>query len=282
MMHPILAIILSLRIFTNDTLVFALQSTVTWNRSIRSSKFSRRQHKFPTYALSSSTDTVTNTEVALDDVNIDQDNDLASVSSETTILMPLEEQLSRKTITVSASIKLPFSADIAFDAFSDLPRQPSWSSWLRSVSYVDDDRLIPQYSECGILMQETKWVMGWKNLQYTWNSQVTRVERPYIIEWESTSGLKNTGTIQFLEEQKSDRNDCSHETSSSIVTNMVISLKFIAPRLVASVFRRSNKLSAFMEVRILVPTLLKFRDIMMEKDLGMDAQSIRSTLTALE
>ena len=40
---------------------------------------------------------------------------------------------------VDASIDLPFGADIAFDAFSDLPRQPSWSSWLRSVSYINND-----------------------------------------------------------------------------------------------------------------------------------------------
>ena len=36
----------------------------------------------------------------------------------------------------------PFSAKIGFDTIADLTRQPSWSSWLRSVTYItsEDDK----------------------------------------------------------------------------------------------------------------------------------------------
>ena len=50
----------------------------------------------------------------------------------------------KKKIECSASIMLPFSADVAFTAFSDLTRQPSWCKYLHSVEYIglvneDDD-----------------------------------------------------------------------------------------------------------------------------------------------
>jgi hypothetical protein len=46
-------------------------------------------------------------------------------------------------------------------------------------------------------------------------------------------------------------------------------MKFIAPRIVASIMKRSDVISTFMEDKMLMPTLINFREIVMEKDLGM-------------
>ena len=200
----------------------------------------------------------------------------------------------RNEIAVDATIDLPFGADIAFDAFSDLPRQPSWSSWLRSVSYInndgsrsrgenDDDNIIMQNEEkekrityfigdssCIDVerLRQTKWVMGWKKISFSWKSKVTFMERPKCIKWESTSGLKNMGVITF-EEQTLDG-------SADIVTRMTLKMKFIAPRIVAKALKRSDRIDAFMRNKILQPTLIKFRDILLVEDLGMEAMSVEA------
>jgi len=203
-----------------------------------------------------------------------------------------EEPSSEKELMVSACIQLPFTADLAFDAFSDLPRQPSFSTWLHSVSYIHDDDDTEQnvrYSPCGIPLRETKWVLGWKKLRYSWNSKVTRVERPYVIEWESTSGLKNRGMIRFVElddvvgrTTNDDGNTELSSSASSVVTEMRISMALVAPVLVAKLFRRSTKVSAFMKRRMLDPTLLNFRDVLMTNDLNMDAESVGTILARLD
>ena len=216
----------------------------------------------------------------------------------------------KREIKVSASIQLPFEADVAFEAFSDLPRQPSWSSWLHSVSYIDEhkrsnknDEKTDEYnvriqqeekdkrrmniievrakdgnesSTISMIEQEqqrivdvsdlrqTKWVMGWRKIRFSWKSKVTFMERPKCIQWESTSGLKNMGKITFEEQARNDNK------VDDVVTHMTLSLTFIAPRIVAGMMRRSDKIATFMKSQILRPTLRKFRDIVMIQDLGMD------------
>jgi len=197
---------------------------------------------------------------------------------------------SSREISVSASIILPFSSKIAFDAFSDLPRQPSWSSWLKSVSYLDEND--ETQSQCIVkeedgstnvrLMPQSKWVMGWKKFSFSWKSKVTYLERPYLIEFESTSGLKNMGRITFDENNKglsesstmnyendpslsllADTNEITTTATFNEKTFMTLTLTFVAPRIVASLMRRSDKIAFFMKKKILHPTLEKFRDIVM-------------------
>jgi uncharacterized membrane protein len=184
----------------------------------------------------------------------------------------------KRELAVSASITLPFSADVAFSAFADLPRQPTWSSWLHSVSYVendnennnanDNDNEIDsriEYTECGIPLQETKWIMKWKKLSFSWKSKVMNLQRPNVIEWQSTSGLPNRGKIVFTERVNGNDNEASVDTD----TDMVLTMTFTAPRIVASVFRKSDSIKALMEEKMLQPTLVSFRKIVMEEDLGM-------------
>jgi uncharacterized membrane protein len=215
------------------------------------------------------------------DNDIDSDNDNNDHDDKDT-----NSKASNTEIVVNASIDLPFAADVAFDVFSDLPRQPSWSSWLHSVSYIDDNYSKNDDNIAAIIAQEerekrktyflddksdfidveklrhTKWVMGWKKIRFSWKSKVTSMERPKCIQWESTSGLKNMGMITFEEQEDNTGN------SSVLNTKMTLTLKFITPRIVARLTKRSDKVATFMKTQILRPTLRKFRDIVIVDDLG--------------
>jgi len=279
------------------SLVLATRTAAFGLHTITTTNVRYQLYRCPLLSLSSSTDALSSSTEATNgaseittDVGVDiedllrQGNDFINESSELqSNIGGIEEGLSQKDIMVSASIKLPFSAEVAFDAFSDLPRQPSYSVWLNSCTYIDDEISEDvQYSQCGIPMRETEWVMGWKKIRYSWNSKVTRVERPYVIEWESTSGLKNMGVIEFVEVAVDMNDENTEIPSSDVVTEMTMVMKFVAPTLVAKLFRRSAKISAFMERRIVTPTLLKFRDIVMEKDLKMDVENIRHVISVLD
>ena len=56
---------------------------------------------------------------------------------------------------------------------------------------------------------------------------------------------------------------------ADVNTDMCLEMKFIAPRIVASLLKRSDAISSFMEDQMLTPTLVNFRDIILEDDLGM-------------
>jgi len=110
-------------------------------------------------------------------------------------------------------------------------------------------------------------------LTYGWTSRVVRVERPLVIEWESTSGLQNSGEVRFVERVEED---------GKVVTEMTLGFGFVAPRLVRGVLRKAERIQAFMEGRILGPTLETFRRVLMEEDLGMDCEEVERVLRALE
>ena len=95
-----------------------------------------------------------------------------------------ENKKFKRELSVSTSLMMPFSADVAFDAFSNLPRQPTWSLWLRTVEYVDT---LAEGTESRN-PREVKWTVGLRGFRFSWNSIYTRVERPRIIEWESYFG----------------------------------------------------------------------------------------------
>lgn len=159
-------------------------------------------------------------------------------------------------ISVETSLTLPFCANTAFSAFSDLPRQPSWSHWLHSVSYIypsDSTNAKIPCTNCGIPLLETKWIMKWKKLSFSWNSKVTKIQRPNLIQWESTSGLKNKGKIVFI--------DLGNSTTTEDKALVSLTLSFVTPRIVGKLLRRSDIISDFMQRKILLPTLENFRDV---------------------
>ena len=69
---------------------------------------------------------------------------------------------------------------------------------------------------------------------------------------------------------------------TGVLTDMTINFNFVTPKIVARVLRKSKRISNFMEHKILLPTLQKFREVVMEKDLGMDLESIQPILLQLD
>jgi uncharacterized membrane protein len=175
-------------------------------------------------------------------------------------------------VVAQSSIDLPFSAEAAYDAFSDLPRQPTWSPWLKSVRYVDggggdggDEE------EAG---RVSLWTMRIAGVPYSWRSVSTRQARPHAIEWRSTSGIRNMGRVDFemaaaAPAAAEDPPDCCR---------MTLTMAFQAPRVVAALFRGDfSALRRQMEERILGRTLANFRDavLLRRHDVREDEQARR-------
>ena len=174
---------------------------------------------------------------------------------------------SKREITASAKVILPFAATTAFDAFADLPRQPSWSPWLHDVRYIDGADAEDDGSDAGVVipikdgipLRNTKWTMGYKAFKFSWHAVSTNLERPSIIEWQSTSGLRNYGSVRFDERVLDEER---------VETEMVLAMRFRAPRVIAALFRRSSTIKGVMET-MLRGTLEGFRDVVMKEDLDL-------------
>lgn len=146
-------------------------------------------------------------------------------------------------IRVSTSIDLPFPAEVAFDAFSDLSRQPTFSPWLRSVEYLDENRLVGS---------TTRWTMAYLGLRFSWNAISTRQDRENgVIEWKSLTGLENSGRVKFQPAAFDD----------GMKSHMRMTMSFKTPRLAARFLGERNSIAMIVEERMLHRTLQNFRDI---------------------
>jgi uncharacterized membrane protein len=152
---------------------------------------------------------------------------------------------SGREISLFASLPLSFSADIACARFTDLPQQPRWSPWLSSVAYVDADG-------------ETEWTLKIRGVTFRWRAMSSLLERPNKgIRWESKSGLKNTGVVEFIE---------TGDASSLMKVTMAI----VVPRIVTSLFKGTSVfLEDFLRNKILKWSLEMFRDVV-KGDLALE------------
>mmetsp|Transcript_34261 Transcript_34261/g.83098 ORF Transcript_34261/g.83098 Transcript_34261/m.83098 type:complete len:2335 (+) Transcript_34261:208-7212(+) len=152
-----------------------------------------------------------------------------------------------REITVVASLPLPFSAEIAHARFTDLPQQPRWSPWISSVAYLDDG--------------ETEWTLLVRGIHFRWRATSTLLEEPYKgIQWESVSGLKNTGFVEFMPEDDA----CL----------MKVTIAFVTPRILSSLFRGTSIFfEEFLRNKILKWSLEMFRDVV-KGDLALEEGNI--------
>ena len=148
-------------------------------------------------------------------------------------------------IQVSAAIELPFPKYVAYDAFSDLSRQSSYSPWLKSVEYIEGER--------NSVGSKTRWRLAYLGLRFTWNA-ISTLQDPKngIIEWESITGLQNNGRVTFHELEE-DR------------TYMNMTMSFAFPRIAARLIG-PQKLASIVERRILETTVRNFRQTVVEND----------------
>lgn len=151
----------------------------------------------------------------------------------------------KRLIQISSEVKLPFSPEVAFDAYSDLTRQPSWSHWLHSVEYLDNDK------------KNSKWTMQFLKIKYSWTAVALKNERPHVIQWKSTSGLQNSGMVTFIP-----NDDMEYPTL------MRMKMAFVAPRAAAAVFRRSKVIAEFVREKMILDSMLKFGNVVKNGDGG--------------
>ena len=153
-----------------------------------------------------------------------------------------------RDIVLVASLPLPFNADIACARFTDLPQQPRWSPWLASVAYTDNGK-------------ETEWTLRVRGVNFRWRAESELVDSPYKgIRWESTSGVKNKGIVEFVPTpgDKNSNGSCS----------MKVRMAFVAPRLLSSLFR-GTVVEDFLRNKIMKWSLEMFRDVV-KGDLALE------------
>lgn len=109
------------------------------------------------------------------------------------------------------------------------------------------------YKAYAVLTPPTTLTSSLFKKQNSWTAKDTFIQRPNKITWESTSGMKNRGCVEFVTPETNDNND----------TRMKLSFTFVAPRVVSSLFRRSNMLRRYTEDVLLMGMLMDFRDVVL-------------------
>ena len=181
--------------------------------------------RLPTYNAVPSTDepAVTSTE---------SDSYLATTSSE------------GRDITVSVSLPLPFSDSIASSRFTDLPQMSRWSPWLNSVTYLDAAGL-------------TEWNLNIRGVKFSWKAKSEVLDEPKGIKWESISGLKNRGVVEF-------------EPTSVNACMMKLKMSIIMPYILVSLFQgMPSVVQEFLQNKLLKWSLEMFRDVV-KADLALE------------
>jgi 2-succinyl-5-enolpyruvyl-6-hydroxy-3-cyclohexene-1-carboxylate synthase len=160
---------------------------------------------------------------------------------------------SGRDIVLVASLPLPFPADIACARFTDLPQQPRWSPWLASVAYLDAGG-------------ETEWTLRVRGVNFRWRAKSELLDLPNKgIRWKSTSGVKNTGVVEFVPTSG------STDTSTGTCT-IKVQMAFVIPRLLSSLFR-GTIVEDFLRNKIMKWSLEMFRDVV-KGDLALEEGNI--------
>lgn len=149
-----------------------------------------------------------------------------------------------RDITVSVSMPLPFSDRIASARFTDLPQMSRWSPWLNSVTYLDAQGL-------------TEWNLNIKGVKFSWKAQSRVLDDPKGIQWQSISGLKNSGMVVF-------------EPVSSDSCVMKLKMSIIMPYILVSLFQGMPSIvHDFLQNKLLKWSLEMFRDVV-KADLALE------------
>jgi 2-succinyl-5-enolpyruvyl-6-hydroxy-3-cyclohexene-1-carboxylate synthase len=165
-------------------------------------------------------------------------------------------------ISVVVSLPLPFSADIAWSRFTDLPSMSRWSPWITSVRYHG--------------MEETEWMINIRGIPLKWRAKSRLINEPFKgIRWESVNGLKNRGIVEFLEDDDKpnenlgvDFKNQPSRLSSSCVMNVRMTLT--PPRLFRPLFQGGTLfLEEFLRDKLLKWSLEMFRDVV-KADLALE------------
>ena len=122
------------------------------------------------------------------------------------------------------------------------------------MGFVNENDASKTTTDDNIPLRISQWTVGVRGLSFSWTANDTRVSRPNLIEWESTSGLKNMGSVQFTQQNNS-------ESSEEVCTEMILHFTFITPRVISSLFRRSTKIQEYTEEILLGNMLTEFKNV---------------------
>ena len=221
------------------------QRTVIKNaqRSKWTSTWGRSHHLLTAFIQSEETTTTT----AQKGLSSNSD-EAGEVADDDTSMEKSHSSVKGSAIQVSAAIELPFPKSVAYEAFSDLSRQSSYSPWLKSVEYIEGER--------NSVGSKTRWRLAYLGLRFTWNS-ISTLQDPQngVIEWESITGLQNNGRVTFQE-------------LSNNRSYMNMTMSFAVPRIAARLLG-PHKLATIVEKRILETTVRNFRQVVVENDWKM-------------
>ena len=168
-----------------------------------------------------------------------------------------DDETSKCEYTVSACLPMPFSPKVAYHAYSDFSRHTAWSNFLKKVDCV----VPPNGSSDMGVSKLTASVLG---MPYASVCKGSRAEvqqfRPfprkkYLVQFDSVSGVEMRGCIEFTEHN----NDPNTTTAK-------LNIQFVPPKLFASVFPKPQALLRFVENRMILRDLRKFRDVVMEEE----------------
>jgi uncharacterized membrane protein len=108
---------------------------------------------------------------------------------------------------------------------------------------------------------ETEWTLRVRGIYFRWRATSTILNDPYKgIQWESVSGLKNTGFVEFIPEG----NSCL----------MKVSIAFVSPRILSSLFRGTSVFfEEFLRNKVLKWSLEMFRDVV-KGDLALEEGNV--------
>ena len=149
-----------------------------------------------------------------------------------------------RDITVAVSMPLPFSDRIASSRFTDLPQMSRWCPWLNSVTYLDAAGL-------------TEWNLNIKGVKFSWKAQSEMLNNPAGIKWNSVSGLRNSGIVEF-------------EPVSSDSCTMKLKMSIIMPYIMVSLFQGMPSIvHDFLQNKLLKWSLEMFRDVV-KADLALE------------
>jgi 2-succinyl-5-enolpyruvyl-6-hydroxy-3-cyclohexene-1-carboxylate synthase len=152
---------------------------------------------------------------------------------------------SGRDITVSVSLPLPFSDRIASSRFTDLPQMSRWSPWLNSVTYLDESPGL------------TEWNLSIRGVKFSWKAKSEIIANPKGIQWDSISGLKNRGVVEF-------------EPTSEDSCVMRLRMSIIMPYILVALFQgMPSVVQEFLQNKLLKWSLEMFRDVV-KADLALE------------
>lgn len=146
----------------------------------------------------------------------------------------VESKHRHRSIVVSSEIEIDVPIEVAFDKFTNLPRHPMWSPWLASVEYTSLDQ------------KTSIWTMKYFGLTMRWSAATSLLRRPFLLEWQSTSGVKNCGRAEF-------------QRLSSKRTRVRFTMTFQPPAATALLLGKATRIQRLVEYRMLATTLENFR-----------------------